>query len=727
MIESTREKLLRQFREAAQERLGKISQGLMALEGAVDPDVSKATLRELHGLKGEARMMGFSEISGLIHEMEELVRSSDKGKRPLEGGAADALLVAVDAVSALAGLSAPDRPPEVQKIVDWLKQQSGTARAAGPSEALPPPPSPKDTAAAEPAQVASEAGPSARVSERKHDGSVRVSGEALEALTTAVTGLNQAARLRQTLSVRRARWAHEVGLLAWEAERLGPSGSQLAARLVKLREEALETQREARLLLNHESKDLAGLSDQVQEISSIPVATLFEPYPRMVRDLAKELGKEVELEVDAQETKADRKVLESLRDALMHLVRNSLDHGIEPRDQRLAAGKGPKGKVGLFARREGERIVIRVEDDGAGLDPAAMRAAAVRKGIFNEAEAAALSDSQAQELVLLPGFTTRDAASDISGRGVGLDAVKSRAVGLGGEVVLDSRPGRGLAVEVRVPVSLTVAPLLVVAVGEERVCLPAASVQGALRVEREQIREVAGRGTLRVGENLYAFASLANLLLGAPLRGPQEGELALLVKAQETTVALGVDRVLDESVQPILPLKGLMKRFTYLSGATPTMEGGLALVLAASHVVSMAGNEKGLAVSPAVVSPKKQKKRVLVVDDSPLTRDLLSSLLESAGFEIASAADGVEAADLLARHPVDLVLTDLEMPRMDGLELTRHVKSDAKLRSLPVVIITSRGSDADRRRGMEAGADGYVAKGDLVRQDLVDVVARLVR
>jgi two-component system sensor histidine kinase and response regulator WspE len=229
-----------------------------------------------------------------------------------------------------------------------------------------------------------------------------------------------------------------------------------------------------------------------------------------------------------------------------------------------------------------------------------------------------------------------------------------------------------------------------------------------------------------VEDDVLPFASIHSILGMEPDRGPSEGELVLLVSGQGATAAISVDRVLEERVQAILPLKGMLSRFPHLSGATPLADGSLAMVLSATHLISTARGSAAYRLGTQPTKVRELAKRILVVDDSPLTRELICSLLEAVGYQIANASDGQEALEKLAREPVDMVVTDLEMPRMDGLELTRRLKAHANYRGLPVVIITTRGSEADRKRGMEAGADGYIAKGDLVRQDLVDVVARLL-
>ena len=549
----------------------------------------------------------------------------------------------------------------------------------------------------------------------------------LDLLTTSVASLGQLARRRELGLARQLSMAREIAQIARVAEDLGPQAAALAARLNQAKDLSAELHREGKLRANEEFRDLTNLGEEIQALRMMPLSYLFEPYPRMVREMSRELGKEVDLAVEGEDTRADRSVLEALKDPLMHLVRNALDHGLETREARVGAGKSPRGHLSLKATREGERILLRVEDDGAGMDPALLRKAAVRRGVLDEAAAAGLSDDAARDLIFLSGFSSKEAATDISGRGVGLDVVRVRLQGLGGEVVVHSTPGRGSAFELRVPVSLTVAPLLFVLVGDEKLCVTATHVVNAVKVEANQVREIAGRPALKVGDEVVPYASVASILGMAPDRAAAEGDLVLLVKGQGTTAAISVDRVLEERSQSILPLKGVLSRFKHLSGATALADGSLALVLSASHLIASARGLQALNLAPMTARAlAARRRRIMVVDDSPLTRELISSLLEAVGYEVISAQDGAEALEKLGREPVEMLVTDLEMPKVDGLELTRRVKSHPTLRGLPVVIITTRGGEADRRRGMEAGADGYIAKGDLVRQDLVDVVARLL-
>ncbi|HEY0882785.1 MAG TPA: response regulator, partial [Archangium sp.] len=672
-------------------------------------------LRELHGLKGEARMMGFPEISSLVHEMEELLRATEPRGYGLAPPSVDALLVVSDALAVLSGAVAGEAP-DVPKLLSWLAQATQGEQALTPAVKAPAPSAPTPTPAA----------PKVEAAPRAVDASIRITQRSLEVLTSTTTNLQQRARQAEANGVLRRQIARDLVALHRVAEDLGPAAVDLATRLGRVKELSSELNRRTSMLATEELKELSVLSEEVTNLRMVPLTVLFEPYQRMVRELAKDLGKDVELFVEGGQERVDRSVLEAMKDPLLHLVRNAVDHGLESREDRARQGKDPKGHLALTARREGDRLVLSVKDDGRGLSPALLRQVAVRKGLLDEHTASRLSDGAAIDLVFLSGFSSRDAADAVSGRGVGLDVVRSQLLSVGGDVTVDTAEAKGTTFELRVPVSLTVAPVLFVQVGEERLCLTASNVVRAFTVEAAQLREVAGRPAIVVGDEVLPFASVASMLFSAPERPPAEGELVLVLRGRGQTAALAVDRVLDERVQAVMPLKGLLARYPHLSGATPMSDGELALVLSAPHLVATVHGRELRLNAVASRRTEARRKRVLVVDDSPLTRELLVQLLESAGYQVVQAVDGAQAMDVLARETADIVVTDLEMPQVDGLELTRRLKAHATWRSLPVVIVTTRGSEADRKRGMEAGADGYVTKGDLVRQDLVDVVGRLL-
>lgn len=745
-MSSNREKLLAQFRELVIERLAKVTKALMTLESGPDAEAGKLALRELHGLKGEARMMGFAEVNQVVHQMEEILRATSGLDYAILPASTDALLAAGDGVSVLTGAVAGDAP-DVAALLSWLEQCAAGERSRARTsliQAAPPtgPSAPAPTASAPPAAAPAPMAPvpapltvpappgaaakQDRGGERgAKEASIRITQASLELLTSTVTGLQQRQRRAERVGEQRRALFRELSALHRAAEDV-PALAEYLPRLQRLKDLAGEVNRTHAVINTEQARDLAVLREEIQALRMLPLGLLFEPYPRMVREVAKELGRDVELAIDGEDERVDRSVLEALRDPLMHLVRNSLDHGLESADERIGVNKPARGTLQIRAFRDGERLVLRVQDDGRGLDPARLRQIGVERRLVTAEAAQALTDQAAMELVFLSGFSSKTTATELSGRGVGLDVVRSNILAVGGEVTVASQVGKGASFELRVPVSLTVAPVLFIQQGEARLALGASSVLRAVTPEPGELVELAGRPHVRTEGALVPFTTLARALGEAPERPPRPGELVLIIRGEGQQAAVAVDRVLEERVQAVLPLRGVLAGFTHLSGATPLADGHLAMMLSAGHLVRTAHGRSHALRATVATTGGERVKRLLVVDDSPLTRELLVALLEAVGYEIREAGDGVEALDALDRHDVDAVVTDLEMPRMDGLELTRRIKSHPALRALPVIIVTTRGSDADRQRGMAAGADGYVTKGDLVRQDLVDVVARLL-
>lgn len=730
-MSTPREKLLQQFREQVLDRVAKVSRSLMALEAGPDLDAGKTALRELHGLKGEARMMGFAEINLLVHEMEELIRVAEPVRFSLTSASVDALLASCDALGVLSGATA-GTAPDGKKLIDWVTSATARERErSGTAASDPPAPLPSLTPALVPRPEPFVPPPpphglATEAKARPVDASLRITQQSLETLTTTAGNLSQRSRNRDSVGVKRKQLAREMVQLHRLAEDLGPVADDLAQRLGRAKEALADINRTLTGMNSEELRDLLVLTEEIQALRMVRIGELFELYPRMVRELARDLGKELDVVFDGRDELADRSVLDALKEPLMHLVRNAIDHGLESREERVDSGKSPRGTLRLEAARDGERLVVRVGDDGRGLEPSLLRAVAVRQGLLSAEAAGALSDAEANELIFKSGFTSKQTASDVSGRGIGLDVVRLRLLQMGGEVTVSSTPGFGTTFELRVPLSLTLAPVVFIEAGGERLSVTAANVVGVRPVEAANIRELDGRPGLVVDDTVLPFATIAAVMGVAPERAPVPDELVLVLTGRGQQAAFAIDRVLGEQVQPILPMKGLLAAFAHVSGATPQADGTLSLVLSAQHLVATAHGRAVRVGGRETEAAPSRKSRILVVDDSPLTRELLVTLLEGAGYSVLQAADGAQALAVMGHESIDLLATDLEMPVLDGVELTAQVRARVEGRAMPIVIVTTRGSATDRDRGLEAGASAYLMKGDLLNQELLDVVARLL-
>ncbi len=479
-----------------------------------------------------------------------------------------------------------------------------------------------------------------------------------------------------------------------------------------------------------------ALADGVLAVRLLPVSTAFGPFERLVRDLAREHGKQISLHLEDRPIEIDRNILDRLRDPLMHMLRNAIDHGIERPEIRIAAGKGPTGTVSLTVVPRGGVVEFTLADDGVGLDPGKLRQAAVQKGLLTAAQADTLDDDAARALIFHPGFSTSDTITATSGRGVGMDVVREEVIRLGGRVQIASDVGRGTVFTAIVPLTLATTKAIVGEVGGQKFALPLIAVERMGRIRRTQFVYVEGRQTITLeGRPLPAIA--LETILGlppAPVVDPQQWRPYLIVRQEEQRCALLVDHLFDEQELVVKPLGWPLRRVRNLSGVAVLGSGEIITLLNPTDLLQSVDNPARLsrlstipAVTDEITLPAAaHNQRVLVVDDSLMTRTLERSILEAAGYSTVVATDGVEALALLEREPIDLVVSDVEMPRMDGFGLTTAIRRNERLRQIPVILMTSLDAPEHRERGVIAGADAYLTKGSFDQGELLETIGRLL-
>jgi two-component system chemotaxis sensor kinase CheA len=456
----------------------------------------------------------------------------------------------------------------------------------------------------------------------------------------------------------------------------------------------------------------------------LPFSQACESLYRAVRDLARTQQKEVELLIEGNEVELDRAIIDALRDPLLHLVRNAIDHGIETPQQRIAAGKRAGAKLTVAASQRMELVEVTVRDDGRGIDPALVQSAARRRGLPAE-----LQNLDPLRLIFEPGFSTASSVSEVSGRGVGLDVVKSQLEALRGTVEVSSELGRGTSFNLLVPLTVSTLRVLFVRVGSEVYALPSTSVRQLVRAGPDKIRMIDNREVLLLGAAPIPIVSLAELV-GAPAGPPPmgEGKVPLVVTAHmNQVIALAVDELLSEQDVVCKPLGKRIARLTHVSAATILPTGRVALLLKHSDLlrvgISRAPARRNVASADTAASARK---RLLLVDDSATIRTLECSILEAAGHEVIVAVDGSNAWQLLQEKGADLVVSDVEMPNMDGFALTQAIRSSKRFRDLPVILLTSLDSAADRARGLESGASAYLVKSAFDQSNLLETIRQLL-
>jgi chemotaxis protein histidine kinase CheA/CheY-like chemotaxis protein len=411
-------------------------------------------------------------------------------------------------------------------------------------------------------------------------------------------------------------------------------------------------------------------------------------------------------------------VLEAIEDPLIHLIRNAIDHGIESAEEREAAGKPAKGTLSITARHMGDAVELTIADDGAGIDPERIRQSLIAKQIVDQEQALDLTGAQLYDYLFESGFSTHEDVSKLSGRGVGLDVVKYTVEGLGGEVHLASQRGHGTSIGLRLPLAMSTVRCLLVAAAGRPMALPAANVERVVVPRAEQLQRIGGGEVIVIDDRNVPYLPLDEVLA---LRGDATSErsarpaIAVVVTFGERRVAFAVDEILEYSQLIIKPLGDLLERVPNISGISLLSTGELALVLNPADLVRSAGSAADGLGRRDRATPERSPESVtiLVVDDSIATRTLEKTLLESAGFNVITAEDGYKALNRLGQTACDLVISDVQMPNMDGIELTRTIKARETLAHLPVILVTSLGSDEDKARGLSAGADAYVVKKEL--------------
>lgn len=768
-----------QFREETVENIRTLNDGLLAIEKLAGSDEQAARqhvhtiFRAMHTVKGSSRVLGFNEVSRLAHSMETVLGAVRSGSRSLDSELADLLLRAGDTLLSMVHAAVDGQPfsEDIEPLITGLEPATAAdavapapASTGAPSaEAEPvssasPMPSASVAASVANDEVAPEplppqpvevpAAPTARNAGRQ---TVRVRVDRLDRLINLTGELvvgeqmleHHMHRLRELddFILRQETMLGELELFLREM-RMHPSDRQ---HIEQRFSELFDSLDHARNMLSNESDQfdeylnqhqllLGDLEQEVMSVRLLPISTLFNNIPRAVRDLARAVEKDIDLQLHGENTELDRKLLELLNDPLLHLVRNAVDHGIELPDERERIGKARTGRLLVQAQAFGGEVRISISDDGRGMDPAQMREIAIRKRLISAENAALLSDREALDLVFLPGFSSAQMITDISGRGVGMDVVRTNLTELGGQVLLESEVGQGTRITLQVPLTLITTRILLVRIGAGTFALPASGCRGTTWIRQDQIRTVEGQAIVDYKDRtlpLLRMADLLNVEAPPPFQASQRMPAILLGNGQRA-LALLVDRLLDEREAVIKPLGSILEhlcrtqptRYPY-SGAIQPGDRTLVLLLNPTALSRMASGKRmaGLETSRPELDRRYQ---LLVTDDSFTTRELLRSILESAGYDVTIAIDGMDALDKLRAQSYDLLVSDVEMPRVNGFQLTSRLRNELGIETMPVVIMTSLASEEHRRQGLEAGAQAYIVKSQFNQDSLLQVIQQLL-
>lgn len=735
--------MLELFRAELASQSQALTAGLLALErDPVAPAHLEACMRAAHSLKGAARIIELAPAVRVAHEMEECLVAAQHGRLRLTRAHIDTLLSGVDLLAGIASVEGEGDEAlrlRVDAFIEAVRQSSRSSSSVPEERTAPAPATEGQGAPVEPGAPQAADLPAEAQGERM----VRVNAESLNRLLgLAGESLMAARRLRPfndgLLRLHRLQGEISRNLDSLRAALPADAGERAQQAVSALQIRLAEGQ--AILAERLDELDIVdrGASDLAHRLYEETLASRMRPFEdgvrhfaRTVRDLGRALGKPVRLDIVGGSTSIDRDILDQLDTALGHLLRNAVDHGIEAPEQRRAAGKPEEGVVRIEARHSAGLLQIIVSDDGCGIDLEALRSGTVARGLVSAENAQRLSEAELLEFLFLPGFSMKAAVTDISGRGVGLDAVQNMVRQVRGQVGIVSEPGRGTRFQLQLPLTLSVIRALLVDIAGEPYAIPLTAITRTLRLPRAEIAMLEGRPHFRF-EGRQVGLVAAHEILGHGQPALERGELAaVVVGAGDATYALVVDGFLGERELVVRPLDARLSKVKDVSAAALLEDGSPTLILDIADLIrsmeKLAGAGKLRSLEPAVAQAgRARRKRVLVVDDSLTVRELERKLLDHRGFEVEVAVDGMDGWNAVRSGGFDLVVTDVDMPRMDGIELVTLIRRDGNLRNLPVMIVSYKDREEDRRRGLDAGADYYLTKSSFHDETLLNAVEDLI-
>jgi two-component system, chemotaxis family, sensor kinase CheA len=727
-------RLLAVFETEQREHLRQIRTHVESAGGGVVLSAGPAldeTFRSAHTWKGAARAVGLGEIETLAHRLETLFARVREGSLALDAPVVAAVQRVLDAAEdVLAGVIENRTGPDVSPALAAIEAVLGIAPAAAPA-------APQAARAPAPAAVSDRPMDFVRVNAKRVDDLVRSSSQLAGASAVQLRAAAESGLLWRRIREAEREWAHLRRRAGASLRRL--RGGAEAARVAECMDfaggqfRALASHaRAASLVQQRSSWAVEQLGAQVYEeacrVRMIAAETVFDGFRKMVRDLAREAGKEVDFRTEGLDVQADRLVLQELKDPVMHLLRNAIAHGIETPRERAAAGKPAAGILSLRLEARGGRLQVTVEDDGKGVDFERVAEVAASKGLI-PSTAASRPPAELARFIWQPGFSTARALTTLAGRGMGLPVVQDRVSRLQGEVTFQTDKNPGTAIVLSVPLSISTHHVILVGCANHTFALPVRAVERLCRVRREDIESLEGSAVIRVGSRPVPLAKLA-ALAGLPESGVAEEAKTTLVavlRSGDQRVGVIVDALLDER-ETIVKDLGIPPASAGMStGGVPLEDGTVAVVLSPAALLarfSQAGAAP--AWKPPQPAAEERAPEILVVDDSITTRSLERSILEAHGYRVRIAVDGMEALAQLRAQPADLVIADIMMPRMDGFQLLEEIKKDKQLSHIPVIIVTSLERREEQERGLSLGADAYITKRKFDQRELLNTVRQIL-
>ena len=779
------QELIEIFKSEAEDYLNVLSSGLLELENGPNPEVLEQVFRTTHSLKGAARAVNYSGIEEICQVMETIFSRLKNGEMELSPALMDVLLDGVEQLSEIINGDQPDQAADFEVVENLKKALAGELDDASPEKereerkkkpqkkkkesktkehVKPPAPADLQEAPSASPKTAPEKQPEAKLKTfgaskeehlpaKKQDETIRVSFQRIDHLMNqseellmiklkndhyvqyvqniydGLKNTKQAmmgffGQLQQALS--------RIELQNYqnakqELERLSQLFSLYGAKLetiYRIEKEMLQFSS----ILERDNYQIATLIENhltdVRQLMMFPFSTITNYLQTSTRSIARDLKKQIELKIIGDEIELDKHVLEALKDPLIHLIRNSIDHGIEMPEERVKKGKAEKGHITIevLPPRE-QNVVIRITDDGQGIDLEKLKKTALQKNIVSQDELNAYTETQILSLIFQSGFSTKKEVSKLSGRGLGMAVVVENIEKLGGTIKVENNPPFGCSFLITLPLNIATSRGILISVAEQKYIIPTRMVETPLRIAAAQLRSVEGRKVVKYKNKNIPIFDLAGLLKLKSRKVTEREKLNIMIlKWGDRRIALIVDQIIDEREILLKRLNPPLDEIPFLAGATILGDGMLVPVLNTTDLFKR-GSVQTLSEAK---EQKIRKKKILVVEDSITSRVLLKNVLEGAGYAVQTAVDGVQAWKLLQKESFDLIVSDVEMPEMDGIALTKKIRKNEKLKNMPLILLTSLGSKEDQKRGLDAGANAYFIKSSFEQKSLLDLIKTLI-
>ncbi len=742
------QRLLDIFKEEGAEYLKRLEDGLLNLEkNPKNITILEDIFRDAHNLKGAARILGLTEIAALAHELESTFSLAKDGKLTITPERVDAISEAIDEINGLmnSGINSPFTKGGVGGLLEGAGLLKGETEAIKDGEAKI-----EKESVIETVGKRSE-GVTAAGTDRQAQGSVRVTTTKLDDL------MNQTGELL-VAKMKFEQRMEDVNSLITLTENLIKGCSRVRRDEIRLKKTGLRGSRPhtstARLgvlqftddltanlssfndrLIRFSSEfyenniDLSNITDRLQDsvkvIRMLPLSTILKTQQKMVRDLTRRLNKKVELKIEGEGIELDKRILEGLKDPFVHLITNCIDHGIESPDERRKAGKGEEGIIEITATAKGSFVEIVIRDDGRGMSVDKIRAKALKKGIVTEETLSNLSNEQIINFIFEHGFSTSDIITDVSGRGVGMDVVKKNIEELNGMIYVQSESGKGCKTIIMVPLTLATVKALLMRTGTETVALPVTVIDRIMKVKADDISMIEGNNAFKHEGEIIPVARMDQALGFKKMEGDKEIFPVVIIGAGEKRAAFIIDGFIGEETIILKNLTYPLAKVRNVAGVALLGDGRIAVILNPAELIDSMTSVKPAPIR-RVKEKEMQRQSVLVVDDSITTRTMEKNILESSGYDVTLAVDGVDAYNKLQGKRFDIIVLDVQMPNMDGFEFTEKVRDTPALNDIPIILLTSLEKDEDKRRGIDVGANAYITKRTFNQSSLLETIKRLI-